>query len=434
MNLGQESEWVEFKESLSQLDKGLRSLTAMLNKNDRGEVYFGVADNGEALGLMVGKNTLDDIKERIKLIVAPKVMPTIEEIKLSKALSYIKVSASGTDIPYSCDGRYFIRDGKGDDQVPNEMLRKMLSSSKHDLLIGTTSPLQELTFKQLTEILLSKGVHGREEAGFYKSKNFYNDEGKFNLMAFILSDQSTISLKVVSFSGKDKASMSTFTDYGSGCLLSGLKRVSDYFKAIDVVKVDLSSGTRVETPLFDFESFEQAWINACLHNEWINMIPPSVFIYDDRLEIVSYGSLPFDLSLDEFFSGTSKPVNRSLMVVFQDADLVEQSGHGIPHVVKNYGREAFALGGDMVKVSIPFGYVPDSVLARKVREQNTAELSQNQAALLKYLSAHPNSTLAEAAKALGISIQGVKKAVKVLQEKGLLVREGSKKKGKWLVK
>jgi ATP-dependent DNA helicase RecG len=55
MNIGQESEWVEFKESLSQLDKGLRSLTAMLNKNDRGEVYFGVADNGEALGLMVGK-------------------------------------------------------------------------------------------------------------------------------------------------------------------------------------------------------------------------------------------------------------------------------------------------------------------------------------------------------------------------------------------
>jgi ATP-dependent DNA helicase RecG len=94
MNLGQESEWVEFKESLSQLDKGLKSLTAMLNKNGRGEVYFGVADNGDTLGLMVGKNTLDDIKERIKLIVAPKVMPTIEEIKLSKALSYIKVSAS----------------------------------------------------------------------------------------------------------------------------------------------------------------------------------------------------------------------------------------------------------------------------------------------------------------------------------------------------
>jgi ATP-dependent DNA helicase RecG len=65
------------------------------------------------------------------------------------------------------------------------------------------------------------------------------------------------------------------------------------------------------------------WINACLHNEWTNMVPPSIFIYDDRLEIVSYGSLPFDLSLDEFFSETSKPVNRALMIIFQDADLVE---------------------------------------------------------------------------------------------------------------
>jgi hypothetical protein len=63
----------------------------------------------------------------------------------------------------------------------------------------------------------------------------------------------------------------------------------------------------------------------------------------------------------------------------------------------------------MVKVSIPFGYVPDYVLARKVREQNTAKLSQNQAALLKYLFTYPDSIIGEAAKSLGISIQGGKK-------------------------
>lgn len=36
MNLGEENEYQEFKESLSQLDKGLKSISAMLNKHGRG--------------------------------------------------------------------------------------------------------------------------------------------------------------------------------------------------------------------------------------------------------------------------------------------------------------------------------------------------------------------------------------------------------------
>ena len=43
MNLGSENEFQEFKESLAQLDKGLRSLVAMLNRNSISatcRVYF----------------------------------------------------------------------------------------------------------------------------------------------------------------------------------------------------------------------------------------------------------------------------------------------------------------------------------------------------------------------------------------------------------
>ena len=55
MNIGQENESQEFKESLSQLDKGLKSLTAMLNRHGTGSVYFGVDDNGNVKGLTIGK-------------------------------------------------------------------------------------------------------------------------------------------------------------------------------------------------------------------------------------------------------------------------------------------------------------------------------------------------------------------------------------------
>ena len=55
MNLGQENEKQEFKLGLGQLDKGLKSLSAMLNRSGEGTVFFGVDDDGNVKGLDIGK-------------------------------------------------------------------------------------------------------------------------------------------------------------------------------------------------------------------------------------------------------------------------------------------------------------------------------------------------------------------------------------------
>lgn len=74
-----ETETQEFKTSLSELDKGIMSLTAMLNKNGRGKVYFGVSDDGEIVGLKgtIGRETLKKIGTRIAETVKPVVVPEI---------------------------------------------------------------------------------------------------------------------------------------------------------------------------------------------------------------------------------------------------------------------------------------------------------------------------------------------------------------------
>ena len=46
MDIGNESETREFKESLSQLDKGIISIAMMLNKRCCGELFIGVRDDG----------------------------------------------------------------------------------------------------------------------------------------------------------------------------------------------------------------------------------------------------------------------------------------------------------------------------------------------------------------------------------------------------
>ncbi len=51
MNPGIEDETQEFKEGLGQPDKGLKSITAMLNKHGRDTVHSGVKDNGDVCDL-----------------------------------------------------------------------------------------------------------------------------------------------------------------------------------------------------------------------------------------------------------------------------------------------------------------------------------------------------------------------------------------------
>lgn len=164
------------------------------------------------------------------------------------------------------------------------------------------------------------------------------------------------------------------------------------------------------------------------------MLPPAVFVFYDRIEIQSYGDLPYGLSKQDFYSWLSVPVNKALKDIFTPLGLSEQSGHGVPVVVKHYGEEAFEFSSGTITVNIPFAFTPDFVLGRKARESAQSRLTANQKAVLDYLAKNPNARQIDVANELSISLQGVKKIILKLQELGLLSRSGSKKDGVWVVK
>lgn len=434
MNLGYENEHQEFKSGTAQLDRGLKSLSAMLNRNYEGTVYFGVDDDGNVMGMEVGKKTLLEIRSRASELISPRVILNITELKDENDRSFIKVHASGTDIPYSCDGRYYIRTASADEQVGSDLLRKMLASGNTDLLSEISSVSQDLTFKGLIDYLNTKTLHASESKSFYKSFGLFNKEDRFNLMAYLLSDQNSMDIKVIRYAGTDKTVMDQRSSYSNQCLLLTASQILDYFKLIDTPrKINLYSGVREETPLFDLQAFREAWINACVHNNWTERIPPAIYMFDDRLEIVSYGGIPYGLSEDGFYAGTSKPVNNRLFNIFITCNLAEQSGHGIPQIVKSYGKNAFSFRDGMLIVTIPFGYKPDYVVERQSVMYARESLTRRQLSVLNYLSENPQSTLQEVADKCSMSLSGVKAAVNKLKMMNLIGRKGSKKESTWFL-
>ena len=110
---------------------------------------------------------------------------------------------------------------------------------------------------------------------------------------------------------------------------------------------------RIDTYLFDYDSVNEAIVNAIVHNDW-SIAEPQISFFKDRIEILSHGGLPHTLSLEDFYRGISKPRNIRLMKIFSDLDIVDHTGHGVPIIIEKYGRGAFEISDNHIIVTIPF--------------------------------------------------------------------------------
>ena len=66
MNLGIETETLEFKKSTGELKEAMHSICAILNKHQYGELYFGVKTDGTVIGQVVTEESLREVSQKIK--------------------------------------------------------------------------------------------------------------------------------------------------------------------------------------------------------------------------------------------------------------------------------------------------------------------------------------------------------------------------------
>lgn len=427
-NIGHEDEHKEFKENTSEIDDGIISLSAMLNKSCKGEVFFGIKDNGDIIGMDIGKTTLKRMSETVFRSIDPPVLPSIEIHVASDGKKYISMAAVGNDRPYIVKGAAYVRCGKEDRKATQHELKLMLRSSE-DHITESAAHNQNLTFTELCLILKGKGIDVSDDERLYHSLDLINSEGKFNIQAELLSDENRCPLTVFIFDGMDRTTISYRTDYSGQSLLTEMKEVLDFMKSMNERYVIVSSEERIERDLFDFEAFKEAWVNACAHNNWLSMIPPSVYVFDDRLEVLSYGSRPYWLSEEDFFNGRSMPVNESLMRVFIQARFSEHSGHGIPIIVKSYGKEAFDFSSGQITVTMKF---TRPRLASTFRHSRTG-LTEKEQMVYDAIKSNPSKTQIELASITGLSKGFVSKTTAKLKEMSLIERKGSRKTGYWAV-
>ena len=106
--------------------------------------------------------------------------------------------------------------------------------------------------------------------------------------------------------------------------------------------------------LFDKLLFEEAVINAFVHNRWLDGNAPMFTAFQDRIEILSRGNLPPKQTLEGFFAGESVPVNQALSDVFIKLHITEHTGRGIPRITEAYGKDVIRFNENSIVVTVPF--------------------------------------------------------------------------------
>ena len=209
------------------------------------------------------------------------------------------------------------------------------------------------------------------------------------------------------------------------------------------------------------DAIRELIINAMVHRSYLDHGTIQVVVYDNRLEITSSGKLPMGQTMERMKEGYSKIGNEALAHAFAYMNLIEHWGSGIPRIidkVKAAGLwEPEFIGGEVdLRINIYRGQVDTNnamINANDTKDgvngvdcgvnnagngTNGVEvpLNKEQAQiekLLQIIEKNPSATQAYYAEEIGVSKRTVSRMFVSLQEKGILVQSGTKRKANWTV-
>ncbi|WP_333873712.1 RNA-binding domain-containing protein [Methylobacter sp.] len=355
----QESNRIELKRELT--DTLEKEVIAFLNYRDGGVIYIGIDDKTrEIIGVSDADALQLKIKDRIKNNISPSTMglfDVVAETRDEKKIVKITV-VGGSEKPYylakmgmSAKGCY-IRIGSASEPMPVRMIEDLFAGRIRNSIGTIKSRKQTLSFEQL-KIYYSETPLKLNDR-FARNLELLTEDGAYNYAAYLLSDVNGLSIKVAKYAGTDRVKLIENEEYGYCSLVKATKAVLEKLKVENKTFARITPSLRQERKLLNPVALREALINAIIHNNYSNEVPPKFELFDDRLEITSAGGLPSGFDEEEFFMGYSVPQNKELMRVFRDLDMVEQLSSGVPRILEHYPRSIYRFTPNFIRLVLPY--------------------------------------------------------------------------------
>ncbi len=390
-------------------------------------------DDGKVVGISDVDKTMRDIRD----IISEQILPSTEGLCEINSLTYddkivVCVNVKKGDKLYYIrkEGRSatgcFYRDGISSTPMSEAEIERRIENtySKKESMVEIVSKQKTFSFAIMKQYYSAKGFHINDET-FESNLCLKTSDGEYNYLAELMSDTNRVSIKIAKFKGKDKSFLIEKTEYGYQCLLVAIDRVINRLEAENYAKSTIVGARRIDKRLMDMGSLREALINAMAHNDWF-IIEPTVYIFSDRIEILSRGGLPKGETKEMFFKGISTPRNKELMRILSDLDYVEQTGYGVPKILQHYNQDIFEIEDNYINVTIPFD--PEVMLAHtSLNDENHDEVDYEEAIIL-LIKNNPKITLPMIANNLNISTRVIER---IIRNSAKIKRVGPDRGGYW---
>ena len=416
-----ESENIEWKPSLSQMNEIVETVSALSNKKG-GRIVIGVSKQGKILGVEIGKDTIERLTSKIVSNTDPKVYPVIKIEKVKgKKLILIEVKESPDKLVLAF-GRPFKRVGKSTVRMSKAEYESLILEKHKEILqfdkqVCKNATLRDLDWKfvkvkfiPLYEKVSEKRVVGSPQAllesldciRVNKPTNagiilFGKEPQKFYMNAYVA---------LARYKGKEEGIERLDYKEFHGNIIEQIDNCDKYIKEHIAVMSKLLPHRvqREDIPEYGWFSIRELITNAVCHRDYSDQGSKVIIkIFGDHIEYYNPGGLPKGITPQNI---TRKQFSRNPIIakVLAKIRYIEELGEGWNKIINEH--KAHPLRPRMPRIEADEHSVLVNVFSTKEKfEEREVELilTERQKKIVEYLKANQRITTSLCAKLLDIS-------------------------------
>ena len=468
-----ENQHIEFKQSWR--DEYLQYICGFANAQG-GTLYIGIDDKGEVCGIKNAHTLLENLPNQIN-----QTMGLLAQVDLhvDEGKEYISIHVEPSDQAISYRGKFYYRSGSTLQEMNGVALTDFLfrkNNTTWDQSIVEEATLNELDAESVDYFVrkavdaqrLDVSVRELSHIQLLRKLKLVNHEDQLTMAALLLfgKDIEKWNLMASFRIGRFQQSQANllFQDNIVCPLIHMPERVLWTLRSRYLVApIHYEGLQRIEPLEIPEDALREMVCNAIVHK---NYLGPHIQmrVWDDKIELWNFGELPYNYTIEKLLqTHESYPRNPLIAQIFYLAGLIEQWGRGYEKIHDAFVREHLmqptfeqARGGILVtiprekfiaiqtgkSIGAELSTTPDDQTSQKSVQKSVQKSTEKQQAIYDLIknkgSLEPlNEPLNELlnteriALLLDIPYSTAKRIVKDLEQKGLIVRVGSKKNGYW---
>lgn len=448
----------QFKVDVKNAESLASEMAAFANTGG-GTIFIGVADDGSTPGL--SGQDVARINQLIsnaasQLVRSPLAVQT-ENVALDSGRLVIALTVpKGIDKPYfDKNGVIWLKTGADKRRVNSkEELRRLFQFTNqfHADELPTKAgidKLDKLRFRDFLRDFYKQEYpdSSAELTRLLQNMNLATDDGRLNLAGVLLFAEQPewivpqFMVKAIRYPGNKIHTTDYLDTEDFSGSLPKLFEGALAFVMRNLQKVQAGRGVNAPgTPEIPEAVFEELLVNALVHRDYLVSAPIRLFVFDNRIEIISPGHLPNNLTVEKIRAGNSN-IRNPILVSYVAKGLLPYHGlgSGIKRALDKWPTIDFTDDHDGCLFTAIVNRKPLEELELADKGDLTGQASDlsGQADpindLLNELRTEPSAGYAALAERLEVSEATVKRNIQKLKQQNRIRRIGSKKTGHWEV-